>query len=1082
MKTSIRFLAVIFAVAMMVLSFATVSANSFSDVTNETPHAKAIDSLTSLGIIHGYEDNTFKPDLPVRRDEIAKLVYTTFTTSIDAGDGVVTFPDVEANSWAKGYISWCAGMKIVGGYEDGKFKPEGNVTYDEALKMVCAMLGYVDFKPEMWPVDVRLKALVDLNLGEKLADVAGDATLTRAQVAQLFYNAFDEPMYVEPLTEEEKKPGKIHIGKAPVVKTLAADVWGYTEEVAEIVATENWGLVVPYKAKEDATIIRSTTAPNNVDVRTYTKTGKDNVIKLRFLDTEGKAILENGVEKVETLKLEDLGLEAYVGNTDELLTRRINILINKKGEYTSSTLMGNVLDSFSGAYSNPSNVSEEEVNYTHTKASEDGQRYQLGQRYHKYGIKINDITHEYEDFQEMRKLVYLDKAARESLGYPEGSVLVQPATTKYDDTVKTEVIPVGNYYLDSDGNVMNMFEYGAWSGNNNPSLAYEKFSFPRAIIQSNSIPSNRKAIDSDGDGYYEYLVFNYYSVYIVDSVSKKQVKLNSTYSSATFSYDADEFHSDLMPKKGDIIVGYFIGDEFFHVGTANMITAFSTKYVGGNTTLYGYATYAGNTSLSLAGTNSGKTILEGVANSPDMSPYVGFNSVIGNYNYANYYIYDESIVYATPATEYDIKNVTGGQKRAILMFVDKPTEAQINEKTKQYEIFYPAYLIINGKEELVNLKATNAINGSEAATIAQDGSMYRAYINDDGYVMYRNMLVSYEVDADGYYSLTTADKLQPEDGELIVPQNGYFLEIDPSTKIMTIKDASGNLIKDKDGNDITKIIANGTSIIYYPFTKKTTGSHEYIDFYLGSEIPSDFNKIELKGDTYLTLDEETGLYILATAMIGLDGFDSVGSGSNKKVTYKTDARFHLIAFADSDATYDEADEEVYANYYFKGIYEGTDVIGVNKDQEYAHATPATTAGIYAWDEENDNYVAIDEASASSYTEESIDTVIADMSLIFTDDNTSGLKLNETTKIIAIKDVPDNSDEEFLFEEITLEDLDTLLTTIGEYNDLNTASEKLEAKIGTYVDDDKKTQIAYIIVDWVEYNEELEDYTFAGETK
>jgi hypothetical protein len=172
MKTSMRYLAVVFAVAMM-LCVLTVSAATFTDIKNDTPHVKAIESLTSLGILHGYEDGTFKPDLPVRRDEMAKLVYTTFTASTDAGDGVVTFPDVPANSWAKGYISWCAGKNIVGGYEDGTFKPEGNVTYDEALKMICAMLGYTDFKPGMWPVDVRLKALIDLNLGEELADLTG---------------------------------------------------------------------------------------------------------------------------------------------------------------------------------------------------------------------------------------------------------------------------------------------------------------------------------------------------------------------------------------------------------------------------------------------------------------------------------------------------------------------------------------------------------------------------------------------------------------------------------------------------------------------------------------------------------------------------------------------------------------------------------------------------------------------------------------------------------------------------------------------------------------------------------------------
>ena len=206
MKTSMRYLAVIFAVALLAVSLLVVSADSFTDVTGQTAHYKAIDTLTSYGIIHGYEDNTFRPDLPVKRSEMAKLVYVTATTSVDAGEGVVTFPDVAQNNWAKGYISWCAAKSIVGGYEDGTFKPEESVTYDEALKMLCAMLGYTDFKSDLWPTDVRIKALIDLNLGEALDGVAGDAVLTRGQVAQLFANSLDEQMYIEPVETKHGKP------------------------------------------------------------------------------------------------------------------------------------------------------------------------------------------------------------------------------------------------------------------------------------------------------------------------------------------------------------------------------------------------------------------------------------------------------------------------------------------------------------------------------------------------------------------------------------------------------------------------------------------------------------------------------------------------------------------------------------------------------------------------------------------------------------------------------------------------------------------------------------------------------------
>ena len=184
MKTYMRYIAVVFAVAMIICSLASVSA-AFPDVTTDNKHIAAIETMANLGILGGYEDGTFRPDELVRRDEMAKIVFVTYTTYTDAGEGTLVFPDVSEKSWAKGYISWCAGKNIVGGYEDGTFRPEGNITYDEALKMVCAMLGYTDFDPELWPVDVRIKGLIDLELGEELEGIDGSTALTRAQIVQL---------------------------------------------------------------------------------------------------------------------------------------------------------------------------------------------------------------------------------------------------------------------------------------------------------------------------------------------------------------------------------------------------------------------------------------------------------------------------------------------------------------------------------------------------------------------------------------------------------------------------------------------------------------------------------------------------------------------------------------------------------------------------------------------------------------------------------------------------------------------------------------------------------------------------------
>ena len=47
------------------------------------------------------------------------------------------FSDVGSDHWAKDYISRLADAKVIGGYEDGSFRPEDSVTRAEFAKMLC---------------------------------------------------------------------------------------------------------------------------------------------------------------------------------------------------------------------------------------------------------------------------------------------------------------------------------------------------------------------------------------------------------------------------------------------------------------------------------------------------------------------------------------------------------------------------------------------------------------------------------------------------------------------------------------------------------------------------------------------------------------------------------------------------------------------------------------------------------------------------------------------------------------------------------------------------------------------------------
>ncbi len=143
MKKTNKLLAFLLAFVMLFsLAIVPASAVEFSDVPENYQYYDAIQSLVVRGIINGYaEDNTFRPEATITRAEFCKMVIYALGLS-NLVSGTVTdsgFPDVAPTHWAAGNIQMAFKMGIINGFEDGTFRAEENVTYEQAVKMVvCA--------------------------------------------------------------------------------------------------------------------------------------------------------------------------------------------------------------------------------------------------------------------------------------------------------------------------------------------------------------------------------------------------------------------------------------------------------------------------------------------------------------------------------------------------------------------------------------------------------------------------------------------------------------------------------------------------------------------------------------------------------------------------------------------------------------------------------------------------------------------------------------------------------------------------------------------------------------------------------
>ena len=155
----------------------------------------AVNMLTALGVIEGYEDNSFQPDGVVTRAEMAKMIFVVRNNTIDdaAYENVTSNLTDITNHWAKGYIKFCESQGIIAGKGNGIFDPDAPVTGTEAAKMLLVLTGYSADKADLTGANWATNTLRYAGAAGILDDVnSGLASgLPRQYAAQMIYNTLE---------------------------------------------------------------------------------------------------------------------------------------------------------------------------------------------------------------------------------------------------------------------------------------------------------------------------------------------------------------------------------------------------------------------------------------------------------------------------------------------------------------------------------------------------------------------------------------------------------------------------------------------------------------------------------------------------------------------------------------------------------------------------------------------------------------------------------------------------------------------------------------------------------------------------
>ena len=115
-----------------------MSNGTFEDVKTDYWFYKEVETLYNIGIVDGTDEHKFSPDAPVTRAEFAVMAARFANLDYEGGN---LFDDVPNGHWAYSYINAAANAGWVEGYPDGSFRPDEPISRAEVVRLVNGMIN-----------------------------------------------------------------------------------------------------------------------------------------------------------------------------------------------------------------------------------------------------------------------------------------------------------------------------------------------------------------------------------------------------------------------------------------------------------------------------------------------------------------------------------------------------------------------------------------------------------------------------------------------------------------------------------------------------------------------------------------------------------------------------------------------------------------------------------------------------------------------------------------------------------------------------------------------------------------------------
>ena len=131
-------------------------ARTFADAFDDTATTE-IYTLSTFGLLEGYEDGTFRPTNAITRAEFCAML----SNVLDLPEGQnLSFSDVADDAWYNKAVSAMAARGFVSGMGDGTFHPDDTITYEQMVTILSSVAVWASMKAE------ELNSQTDISLAD----------------------------------------------------------------------------------------------------------------------------------------------------------------------------------------------------------------------------------------------------------------------------------------------------------------------------------------------------------------------------------------------------------------------------------------------------------------------------------------------------------------------------------------------------------------------------------------------------------------------------------------------------------------------------------------------------------------------------------------------------------------------------------------------------------------------------------------------------------------------------------------------------------------------------------------------------